>query len=224
MSIAASAVLHRFGASAAARGEASGSSTNGPPGGTCSGLLRRVRDRRDDASWNEFFGLYEPLVLNYVRSHGVPQHDAQDVVQEVMISLMRKLPQFTLDHGRGRFRTWLWKVTHHAVINWRRRLRRQRDIERIQRERVAAVPLNFPAKSDQSNVENERLQAALEAARKISSRLNWTCFEMRLLQGRPAAEIAKQLGIPANSVYVYASRVLATVREEAARGEVESHE
>jgi RNA polymerase sigma-70 factor (ECF subfamily) len=146
------------------------------------------------------------------------------VVQEVMISLMRKLPQFTLDHGKGRFRTWLWKVTHHAVINWRRRLRRQRELEHIQRERVAVLPQNIPARSDDSKVGNENLQAALEAARKVSSRRNWTCFAMRLLQGRPAAEIAKELGIPANSVYVYASRVLATVREEAARQEAPSHD
>jgi RNA polymerase sigma-70 factor (ECF subfamily) len=184
---------------------------------TRSGLLRRVRDPQDQAGWNEFFDAYEPLVLAYVRGHGLSLHDAHDVVQEVMILLMRKMPQFTLDRQRGRFRTWLWMVTHHAVINWHRRRRRQQEIVRAEPERLAALPQNANELLEDSGVKNEALQAALEAARKVSSRLNWTCFQMRLLQGCPAAEVARELGIPANSVYVYASRVLATVREEAAR-------
>jgi RNA polymerase sigma-70 factor (ECF subfamily) len=193
-------------------------------GNTPVGLLNCVKDRGDNVSWNKFFQIYEPLVLKYVRRHGVPQHDAQDVVQEVMISLMRKLPNFALDHKKGRFRTWLWKVTHHAVINWRRRQRRQREIERRQRERLSMQPNSAPSRNNLwSGAENEALQAALETARKISSRLNWACFEMRLLQGRPAAEIAAELGIPSNSVYVYASRVLATVRGEAAKRKGRSH-
>jgi hypothetical protein len=41
----------------------------------------------------------------------------------------------------------------------------------------------------------------------------WTCFQQRLLRGRPAAEIAAELQIEPNAVYVSACRVMKWVRE-----------
>jgi RNA polymerase sigma-70 factor (ECF subfamily) len=84
---------------------------------TRTSLLRRVRNPNDAASWAEFVAIYEPLLLSYIRKRGLNDHDAQDVVQTVFITLLRKLPKFELDHSRGRFRTWLWQVAFKAVVD-----------------------------------------------------------------------------------------------------------
>src|SRR5712671_1775018 len=84
-------------------------------------LIQRVRDKEDTDAWNEFFDVYRPLLTAYVRKRGVSEHDAADVVQDVFMRLVPALAQFEFDAERGRFRTWLWRVTHNALADWARR-------------------------------------------------------------------------------------------------------
>src|SRR5579871_6328073 len=80
-------------------------------------LLARVRDPHDAAAWAEFVGLYQPLVTAYLRKRGVPEHEVDDIVQEVFTRLVPAMARFELVPERGRFRTWLWQVTHSALMD-----------------------------------------------------------------------------------------------------------
>lgn len=182
-------------------------------------LLLKVRDPADSESWREFVLLYEPLLLNYVRRRGLAEHDARDVVQDIFATLVRVLPGFELDHQRGRFRTWLWRVTHNAVVDWsRRRGRRAAAEEEARKEAEVAVgPGDADLESEWLIAHRRRiLEFAIEQVRSRSNERSWACFELHLLQGRSSAEVAEELGITANSVYVNASRVLARVRQQCA--------
>jgi RNA polymerase sigma-70 factor (ECF subfamily) len=179
-------------------------------------LLDRVRNPADVAAWREFADLYQPLLLAYVRKRGVSDHDAQDVVQDVFARLVRAVPRFRLDHDRGRFRTWLWQVAHSALADWHRH---------------GAVPVRAEqewADQHEQEIGDDRdeewdelyrrriVEVVLRRVRAAVNPSSWACFEGRLLHDRPAAEIAAELGISANAVYVNASRLLARVREECA--------
>lgn len=182
-------------------------------------LLLRVRDPADSESWREFVLLYEPLLLNYVRRRGLAEHDARDVVQDIFATLVRVLPGFELDHQRGRFRTWLWRVTHNAVVDWsRRRGRRAAAEEEARKEAEVAVgPDDADLEAEWLTAHRRRiLEFAIQQVRSRSNERSWACFERHLLQGRSSAEVAEELGITANSVYVNASRVLARVRQQCA--------
>ena len=65
------------------------------------------------------------------------------------------------------------------------------------------------------------LEVVLPQVRARVSPTAWACFEGRLVHRRPAAEIAAELGITPNVVYVYASRVLQEVRRRCAEIEGE---
>src|SRR5262249_52911304 len=108
---------------------------------TRSSLLHRVRNPADAASWREFDALYRPLLLSYVRSRGLADSDAHDVVQEVFVRLLKTLPTFELDRRRGRFRTWLWQVAMSALTDWQRSAGRQ--------PRPVSTPPETPAPADQ---------------------------------------------------------------------------
>ena len=84
-------------------------------------LIERVRDNTDNAAWSEFFAIYNPLLMAYVRKQGVSEHDAADIVQDVFSRLVHTLSNFQFDAERGRFRTWLWRITHNALTDWARR-------------------------------------------------------------------------------------------------------
>src|ERR1700682_3808498 len=84
-------------------------------------LIHPVRNRADAVAWGEFFSIYRPLLFAYVRKRGVAQHDAADIVQDVLARLVPALAHFEFDARRGRFLTWLWSVTHNALVDWARR-------------------------------------------------------------------------------------------------------
>lgn len=179
-------------------------------------LIRRVQNPADADSWRQFLAVYEPLLLSYVRSRGLREDDARDVVQQIFVSLLKALPAFQLDHTRGRFRTWLWQVACHAIADWARRQRTQTQAEEKWLEQAATLD-----SSDSQELEAEWraayrqrvLQVALERVQAQTQPKTWTCFEQHLHRGRPAAEVASELGLTANTVYVHASRVLARVRQ-----------
>lgn len=186
---------------------------------TRSSLLRRLRDPADADGWREFVALYEPLLLSYARSRGLLEDDARDVVQDILTDLLRALPSFELDRTRGRFRTWLWQVTRNALTDRARRQQRQAEAEAEWRQRLD------PDRFDQDpEPEREWLAAyrrrvldfVLDRVRAQTQARTWTCFEGHLLHNRPSAEVASELGLTANAVYVNASRVLARVREQCA--------
>jgi hypothetical protein len=57
------------------------------------------------------------------------------------------------------------------------------------------------------------LDQVLPIVRARTSSTVWRCFELRVLNYRPAAAIAGELGISTNAVYVCASRVLKSIRK-----------
>jgi RNA polymerase sigma-70 factor (ECF subfamily) len=181
---------------------------------TRTSLLRRVRNPADGASWAEFVALYEPLLLNYVRKRGLNEHDARDVVQTIFVNLLRKMPNFELDKSRGRFRTWLWRVCHHAVVDHGRARQRIQKAEIARRQNFTEAE---PEPEDWIAMHRQRtLQFAMERVRAVTAPKTWACFEQHVLRNRPGADVGAEVGLPANSVYVNASRVVERIRDECA--------
>jgi RNA polymerase sigma factor (sigma-70 family) len=217
-------------------------------------LLERV-GALDPASWSEFVTLYDPLLLAYVGdcsrryNLGLRDHDREDVKQEVLIKLYRALPTFALDRtGKGRFRTWLWRVVHNATIDWVRSKARG---DRLANETVCGdgpgtvEPAGKAPRAGEVGFTQDQLaQAAedvpppdeqliqehlwqvrrhiLERVRgEMQSSQKWACFEKHVLEDRRSADVAGELGLTVSAVNTYSSRVLARIRELCAEYEAE---
>ncbi|HZW30670.1 MAG TPA: sigma-70 family RNA polymerase sigma factor [Isosphaeraceae bacterium] len=183
---------------------------------TRSTLLMRVRDPADAVAWGEFVTLYEPMLTAYLRHRGLGPEDTRDVVQDVFARLVKSLPEFELERRRGRFRTWLWQVCRSALVDWARRRRRQARAEDAWLRRLSETPPPDQDDSDPEwgNLHRRRVLAfALERVRARSRPATWACFERHLLQGRPTAEVAGELGLSTNAVAVNGSRILDRVRK-----------
>jgi RNA polymerase sigma-70 factor (ECF subfamily) len=183
---------------------------------TRSKLLLRVRDPADGQAWGEFVALYEPLLRAYVRQRGLGEQDVDDVVQDVFARLVRTLPEFELDRQRARFRTWLWQVCWSAFVDWARRRRRRATAEDGWLQRLTEAPPEGGPDSDPEwpvLYRQRILTFALEQVRARSRPRTWACFDLHLLQRRPSAEVAAELGLTVNRVDVNSSRVLERVRK-----------
>src|SRR5438093_3913708 len=86
---------------------------------TPASLLERLRKPNEAAAWDRFVELYSPLLFHWAKRLGLQDSDAADLVQDVFLLLVRKLPQFEYD-GQKCFRAWLKTV---FTNKWRERRR-----------------------------------------------------------------------------------------------------
>jgi RNA polymerase sigma-70 factor (ECF subfamily) len=182
-------------------------------------LLERVRDLHDGRSWGEFHDIYRPLILGYLRGVGVREDEALDVTQVVFCNLMARMPSFQLDRRKGKFRSYLWRLTHNTLVDRarRRKVRIHAEEEWVRRFREDDGADSLILEQEFLKLHRERIiQVALPRVRAEVSREAWACFEGRLIHRRPAADLANELGLTVNLVYVHASRVLQKVRRHCA--------
>lgn len=78
-------------------------------------LLDALRSGSDDQSWRRLVDLYGPLLRNWLKRHGAGPHDADDVVQDVLAVVVRKLPTFEREPRTGAFRAWLRAITVNCL-------------------------------------------------------------------------------------------------------------
>ncbi|HYV31109.1 MAG TPA: sigma-70 family RNA polymerase sigma factor [Candidatus Binatia bacterium] len=100
-------------------------------------LLSRLKDWRDDASWQDFFDTYWRLIYGVARKAGLSDPEAQDIVQETVLSVARKIEGFRYDPKVCSFKTWMLQLTRWRIINQLKR--RQRETSQT------PIPIGDPA-------------------------------------------------------------------------------
>ena len=175
---------------------------------TPASLLERLRRPASAEAWARFVDLYTPLLYYWARRAGLQEADAADLVQDVLVVLFQKLPEFTYDPKRS-FRNWLRTV----MLN-KGRERRRRPVP-VTGAALADVP-GEDALGALEELEYRRhlVQRSLEGLRSEFPASVWTAFQQHVIAGRPAAEIAKALGVRLGTIYAAKSRVLARLRRE----------
>lgn len=175
-------------------------------------LLERLRKPGQRDAWARFVDLYTPLLLRWAHGVGLQEADAADLVQEVLTTLLQKLPLFHY-HQEGSFRKWLKALT---LNKWRDRCRRQ-----AVRPLEIGIPAGLePACSDPAAVFEETEYAQHLVARSLElmqtefQPSTWKACWEHAIAGRSAAEVAAELSLSEGAVYVATSRVLRRLREE----------
>src|SRR5678815_3211087 len=88
---------------------------------TRASLLHRLKDWRDQASWQQFFDIYWRLIYGVARRSGLTDSEAQDVVQETMLAVAKHMPGFQYDAANGQFKAWLLNMTRWRIIDQMRK-------------------------------------------------------------------------------------------------------
>src|SRR5438093_13459028 len=80
-------------------------------------LLSRVKDLGDQESWRDFFDTYRRLIFSVAVKAGLTEEEAQDVVQETVVSLAKTMPGFKYDPAVCSFKTWLQHLTRKRIVD-----------------------------------------------------------------------------------------------------------
>jgi RNA polymerase sigma-70 factor (ECF subfamily) len=175
-------------------------------------LLERMRDDPTRQAWQHFVDLYTPLLFAWARRLGLSEHDAADLIQDIFTILVEKLPGFRYDPARS-FRAWLKTI----LLNRWRNYCRQRSLARAAGTPPdladVAAPDDVPFFEEQE-YRNALVSRALALMQAEFQTTTWrACWEF-VVQGRPAADVAAELGITPNAVYLAKGRVLRRLREQ----------
>ncbi len=177
-------------------------------------FLLRLKDRSDRFTWREFHDRYGELLYRYARARGASVIDAEDIVQEVEMYLVKALDGFEYDASKGRFRAYLRTSVVRAMGRKARKTARQGElVDPHVFDYIAA------AKDADSDVQWERewrlhrLRWALREVTPEFAEVTLRAFQMHVLAGESAEHTAEELNISKASVYQAKSRVLKQVKQ-----------
>jgi RNA polymerase sigma factor (sigma-70 family) len=190
-------------------------------------LLLRLRDPRDERAWSEFAAIYAPLVYRLARRKGLQDADACDLTQDVFRAVVRAFEGGAFEAGRGSFRGWLFRIARNLAVNHLVRQARQPrgGGDTALRDLLESWPAPSGEDSALFDAEYRRqlLHWAAAQVRDEFSELTWRAFWAAGVEGRPAGEVAQELGTTAGTVYHCKSKVMARLRRKVEEVEGEDH-
>src|SRR6478672_8728027 len=184
---------------------------------TRASLLIQIRDGTNQAAWQEFVDLYGPVIYGFARKRGLQDADAADLMQDVLRSVSSAIGRLDYDRKHGTFRGWLFTITRNKVFNFlsARRIRPQATGDTATNQLLAESPAALDG-SDAWELEYQRRLASL-AMDRLKGEFHentWQAFWLTAVEGRAAADVAKQVGMSPGAIYVAKSRVLARLKDE----------
>src|SRR6266513_1607317 len=102
--------------------------------------VERLRHWEDQARWQEFFETYWKLIYSVARKSGLNDAEAQDVVQETVITVAKKIGKLRYDPAIGSFKGWLLNITRWRIADqFRKRVPDEQHQRRQQEDRMTAT-------------------------------------------------------------------------------------
>ena len=192
---------------------------------TRASLLARLKEWDDSRSWSEFFETYWRLIYGRARTAGLADHEAQEVVQETLIAVSKKMSEFKYDPAVASFKTWLFLIVQRRIADQFRRRKRALAVEPLPDEDRDSLEVNENAALDSHTPdaawdeewEHTLVAAAVERVKKQVKPEHFQIYDYHLLQEHTAAETAKHLQTSQAKVYWVKHRVGAKLREEIQR-------
>ena len=189
-------------------------------------LIQRLKDWQDQASWQEFFETYWRLIYGVATKRGLTPTEAQDVVQETMMSVAKHMPGFKYDPAVGSFKGWLLNMTRWRIAD---QLRRRQPLAAYQEPDdettfgdpkvvgAASHTLSDLDKMWDDEWERNLLEAATAKARRQLDPKQYQIFDFYVNKGWEPDRVAKTLHVSVNQVYLARHRVAEAIRLEVER-------
>jgi RNA polymerase sigma-70 factor (ECF subfamily) len=188
-------------------------------------LLNRLHDLDDQDSWQIFFNRYWELLYNVARQSGLRDAEAQDVVQETVIAVVKAMPGFRYDPARGSFKQWLLRIARRRIVDQLRRSYRQPPKAELGPEALDDAEAYASAITDPTTgeidaaweLEWERcvLAEAMARAKRTANPKHFQVFDFCVLKEWPVTKVAATLGVSAAQVYLAKHRISQLVKQTA---------
>jgi RNA polymerase sigma-70 factor (ECF subfamily) len=189
-------------------------------------LLSRLQNWDDQQSWKEFFDTYWRLIYSVAIKSGLSESEAQDVVQETVISVAKDLHKFKRERALGSFKGWLRNVTRWRIADQLRKRFKPEQGEGAAAADDTPIPsleeIPDPSSGRLDAIWEEEwqanlLEAAVQRVKQQVREEQFQMFDLYVTKGWPVTKVARALGVSAGRVYLAKHRVSALIRKETAR-------
>jgi RNA polymerase sigma-70 factor (ECF subfamily) len=187
-------------------------------------LLTRLKRWDDRESWQDFFDTYWKLIYTVAKRAGLEEEDAQDVVQDTVISVARQMPNFKYDPAIGSFKNWLSLITRRRITDHlRKQYRRFKPADPSPQRKTASTTLleRIPDPSAESldavweeEWEKQLFAAAVQKAKREIEPKHFQIFDCYVLKEWPVKDIVRTFAVSANQVYLIKHRVAELIAKE----------
>jgi RNA polymerase sigma-70 factor (ECF subfamily) len=195
---------------------------------TRASLLERLKDLGDQTSWNEFYEIYRELICRVARRAGLNETEADEVVQDTVVSVAKKMPGFTYDPAKDSFKGWLLTVTRWRILD---QLQKRKGSQSLLRSaatneegtRTATIErIPDPSGFDLAAIWDEEWQknlmhSALSRIKRQVHPQHYEIYHLHVILEKPMREVARTLGVNAGQIYLAKHRVGALLKKEIKR-------
>jgi RNA polymerase sigma-70 factor (ECF subfamily) len=155
-------------------------------------LMEAIAKRKDRTAFASLFGYYAPRLKSYLRRQRVEDRQAEDLVQEIMLTVWRKASLF--DPAKASAGTWIFTIARNRLIDAARRLKRpELDAEDPSLAPEAAKPADEMLMIVQTG---RRVHAAVATLPPDQAEV----VALSFMEGLAHSEIAERLHIPLGTV------------------------
>lgn len=155
-------------------------------------LLEAVSERQDRQAYAALFDYYAPRVKSYLMRLGADGAHAEEITQDVMVTVWRKAQLF--DRDQASVSTWIFRIARNRRIDLFRRARRP-DLDP---EDAMILPAGVEAPD--ARVEAMETEARVRAAMKDLPEEQLSLLRLAFYDGLSHREIAEKLGVPLGTV------------------------
>ena len=180
-------------------------------------LLDQLCNHADADAWKQLVDVYTPVLRAWLRRYEVlSAADVDDLVQDVLLTLSKELPQFRPNQRPGAFRAWLRTILVNRLrYFWRSRQHRPQAIggsDFAQQLEQLSDGQSQMSKLWDSEHDRQVMQRLFALVKPRFAPETWQAFRMQMVDGMSAESVAAEMQMPLHSVYAAKSRVLKMLR------------
>ncbi|MDR3460008.1 MAG: sigma-70 family RNA polymerase sigma factor [Verrucomicrobiae bacterium] len=185
-------------------------------------LIQRLKNWQDQSSWQDFFDTYWNLIYGVALKGGLTRAEAEDVVQETLISVAKHMPAFKYDPAIGSFKGWLLNMTRWRIADQLRKRKHlsvsdESDMDDMKIDKAAESLAPDLEKMWDVEWENNLLNSAIANARRRLDPAQYQIFDFYVNKQWPPEKVAGTFSIPIGQVYLAKHRVTEAIRQEVER-------
>lgn len=185
-------------------------------------LVDRLANWDDQRRWQEFFDTYWKLIYSAARKSGLADTEAQEVVQETVITVAKNIDRLKYDPAAGSFKGWLLQITRWRVADQFRkrepegakRAHSQDDsftatIDRVPDLRIVDLDAIW-----ETEWKDNLLETAIARVKRKIDPKQFQIFDCYVRKEWPAQKVAERLRVNVGQVYLARHRVAALLKKE----------
>lgn len=182
--------------------------------------------RQDPDGWHEFSAVYGKLFYGLAIKAGCTPEEAQDAMQETLISVAKDISKFDTDPDRGSFGAWLMTIARRRIVDQLRRRPPEGKFIHLngtgtatRTPRIHRIPdtNGNPVVDWDADWRQGLFDAALERIKTLVNPVHYKIFFLAVIKEKPVREVAKALDVSSPQVYLMKHRISKLLKKEVKR-------